>query len=120
VDTERIPAAMVEAAALAVRDRLDDLGTAGHDSEGTLDGSLWLDGLDGAAADLARVALAAALGGCEIREDWGHRSHWDDGTKHDMWDYSRVNAEHTVGEAQSIPRSLIWRLHVTTPTEEAA
>lgn len=39
----------------AIRDRLGDLGTEGRDQEGIPDGSLWLDGLDEVAADLARV-----------------------------------------------------------------
>lgn len=50
-----IPTEVLEAAAEAIRQRLDDLGTEGHDMEGTPDGSLWLDGLDSVAEDLART-----------------------------------------------------------------
>lgn len=71
MDADLIPDVIVEAAALAVRERLDDLGTEGRDEEGTLDGSLWLDGLDAVADDLAKTALAAALGVCQVREEEG-------------------------------------------------
>lgn len=118
MDADQIPAAMVEAAAQAVRERLDDLGTEGRDEEGTLDGSLWLDGLDAVAEDLAATALAAALGVCQVHAQWGYRSHWADGTGHDMWEMSRESAEWTIrGATAAIPRSLIHRLVITTPAQ---
>lgn len=48
-----------DALAELIRERLEDLGDEGRDAEGTPDGSLWLDGVEKVADDLAGVILAA-------------------------------------------------------------
>lgn len=82
----------------------------------------------------AREALAAALSVCEVREEWGYRSLWSQVTAPDPSNHhvvpghadrerwllhGREMAESFVAEAESVPRSLIRRLVITTPAEEA-
>lgn len=118
-----LPDSMVERVTAAIRERLDDLGSEGRDQEGTLDGSLWLDGLDAVAADLAHAALAAALEGCEVRIEEGAQLTWADGQVTVEWDgpfepgRARRIVDARPGLHRTVTAILLRRLVIAAPSE---
>ena len=122
--TPVLPDSMVERVTAAIRERLDDLGDEGRDQEGTLDGSLWLDGLDAVAADLARTAIAAALEGCEVREEWAVEVDKGAGFQlrpHPSVAFFASSRAEILGYYQGIvkPKRVVRRYVVTTPAVPA-
>lgn len=92
----------------------------------SLDESLGEANRDRARDILAALAAAGVLvePGGETREEWAYRSHWRDGTDHDMWCTSEETARFMAAQPVSNPvtvrsRSLIHRTIYVGPAEAA-
>lgn len=121
-----LPPAMVEAAARALADANTEISEA------------WI--FDGRYPQYeprreqyrvrARWVLTAAFGVCKVNEEWGYRSLWSQVTDYrasqvgapdhdpETWTHGEQHARNTVGASEAVPRQLIRRLHITTPTED--
>mgnify|MGYP003577210689 CR=1 FL=1 len=131
-DQIAIPARMVEAAARAeyacdmAREESDDFEPFAWEETLTIVRTAYLD--------RAKAGLTAALATCGVLERWGYLSPWSEvpaaeidhfgylpphppGRDVETWERSRLIAESLVAQAGRVPRRLIRRLVITTPTE---
>lgn len=120
-DALPVPAPLVDLAARALAAQVDDEALF---TDLKFAGDHW-DGNRDVYRNDAQAVLAALLAGCAVREEWGARATFPDGSPpEDFWRASRTDAQALVDHHADPGRStwtvtLIRRLVITTPAEEA-